>query len=69
MEPTSQGRSSVNIGFTVAEHRTIAPQLLSAHALSGCDTAASYLGIGKTKVVKVLEAGKWFTHLGTPSAN
>ena len=35
MEPTSQGRSSANIGSTVAKHRSIASQLLSAHALSG----------------------------------
>ena len=57
MEPTSQGHSSVNIGSTVAKHRSIAPQQLSAHALTGCDTVASYFGIGKTKVVTVLEAG------------
>ena len=38
MEPTSQGRLSVNIGSTVAKHRCIAPHLLSAHALTGCDT-------------------------------
>ena len=51
MEPASQGHSSANIGSTVAKHRSIAPQLLSAHALSGCDTVASYFGIGKIKVV------------------
>ena len=56
MEPTSQGRSSANIGSTVAKHRTTVPHQLSAHALSGCDTVASDLGIGKTKVVKVLES-------------
>ena len=69
MEPTSQGRPLANIGSTVAKHRSIAPQLLSAHALSGCDTAVSYFGIGKTKVVKVLEAGNRLNHLGNPSAN
>ena len=69
MEPTSQGRSSANIGSTVAKHRSIAPQLLSAHASSGCGTVASYFGIGKTKVVKVLEAGNRLNHLGNPSAN
>ena len=57
MEPPSQGRSSANIGSTVSKHRTIAPQLISAHALSGCDSVASYFGIGKTKVVKVHEVG------------
>ena len=68
METTSQGRSSAKIGSTVAKHRSIAPQLLSAHALSGCDTVASYFGIGKTKVVKVLEAGNRLNHLRNPSA-
>ena len=41
MELTSQGCLSVNIGSTVAKHRSIAPHMLSAHALTGCDTAAS----------------------------
>ena len=68
MEPTRQGRSSANIGSTVAKHWSIVPQLLSAQALSGCDTVASYFGIGKTKVVKVLEAGNRLNHLGNPSA-
>ncbi len=69
MEPTSQGRSSVNIGSTVAKHQSIALQLLSAHALTGCDTVASYFGIGKTKVVKTLEAGNRLNHLGNPMAS
>ena len=69
MEPTSQGGLSVNIGSTVAKHRSIAPHLLSAHALTVCDTAASYFGIGKTKVVKALEAGHRLSHLGNPMAS
>ncbi len=44
MEQTSQGCSSVNIGSTVAKHQSIALQLLPAHALTGCDTVASYFG-------------------------
>ena len=68
MDPTSQGRSSVNISSAVAKHQTIAPYLLSAHALSGCDTVASDCGIGKP-VVKVFEAEYYFNHLGTTSAN
>ena len=62
MEPTSQGRLSVNTGSTVAKHRSIAPHLLSAHALTGCDTVAPYFGIGKTKVIKALEAGHRLSH-------
>ena len=69
MEPTNQGCSSANIGSSVSKHRNIAPQLLSAHALSGCDSVASYFGIGKTKVEKVLETGNRLNHLGNRSAN
>ena len=69
MEPASQGHSSANIGSTFAKHRSIAPQLLSAHALSGFDTVASYFGIGKIKVVKVLVEGNRLNHLGNLSAN
>ena len=65
MEPTSQGCLSVNTGSTVAKHRSIAPHLLSA----GCDTVASYFGIGKTKVIKALGAGNRLSHLGNPMAS
>ena len=68
MEATSKGRSSVNIGATAAKHRDIVTQLLSAHALSGCDTVASCFGIGKATVKKVLEMGNRLNHLGDPSA-
>ena len=69
MEHISQGCLSVNIGSTVAKHRSIAPHLLSAHALTGCDTVASYFGIGKTKVVKALGEGHRLSHLGNPMAS
>ena len=65
MEPTSQGCLSVNIGSTVAKHRSIAPHLISAHALTGYDTVASYFGIGKTRVVKALKAGHRLSYLLT----
>ena len=63
MEPTIQGRSSAHIGYTVAAHRSLAPQLHSAHALSWCDNFASYFGIGKTNVVKILEAENRLNYL------
>ena len=37
---------------TVEKHADIASNLLAAHALSGCDTAASIFGIGKPTVLK-----------------
>ena len=38
MESTSRSRSSIDIGATVAKHSGIVPQMIAAHAVSGCDT-------------------------------
>ena len=53
----------------MAKHSGIVPQLIAAHAVSGCDTVGCYHGIGKTKVVKVLSAGIELNHLGDPKAS
>ena len=54
MESPLRQRGSIDIDGTLQEHHTIIPSLLAAHALSGCDTVASYYGVGKGKVLKVL---------------
>ena len=69
MESTSRSRSSIDIGATEAKHSDIVPQLIAAHAVSGCDTVGCYHGIGKTKVVKALSAGIQLNHLGDPKAS
>ena len=69
MEPTSRSRSSIDIGATVAKHSDIVPQLMAAHAVSGCDTVGCYHGIGKTKVVEALSTGIQLNHLGDPKAS
>ncbi len=69
MESTSRSRSSIDIGATVAKHSGIVPQMIAAHAVSGCDTVGCYHGIGKTKVVKALSAGIELNHLGDPKAS
>ena len=45
MESTSRSRSSIDIGATVPNHSDIVPQLMAAHAVSGCDTVGCYHGI------------------------
>ena len=60
-------RALVNIGKTVKKHRDILPNLLAAHAVSGCGTVGSYFGIGKATAVKVLESGYQFHEVGDPS--
>ena len=69
MEPTSRSRSSIDIGTTVAKQSNIVPQLIAAHAVSGCDTVGCYHVIGKKKVVKALLAGIELIHLGDPQAS
>ena len=51
----------IDIDATVEKNRSIIPGLLAAHAFSRCDTVASYYGISKGKVLKVLRGGT--THL------
>ena len=46
---TSHDRKAVDIGATARKHVEIAPHLLSAHPLSGCDTVAQIFGIGRAK--------------------
>ena len=58
MESPVQDRASVDIKATALEHSSIIPDILAAHALSGCDTTACYFGIGKGTVIKVLQSGK-----------
>ena len=49
-------RAVIDIKATVHVHHSIITNLLAAHALSGCDTIASYFGIGKGTVLKTLVA-------------
>ena len=40
------------------KHSQIIPDLLAAHGLTGCDTVATYNGIGKGIALKMLKSGK-----------
>ena len=68
MEPTSPERTLVNIGDTVTKHKAIVPQLLAAHALTGCDTVGCYFGVGKGKAIAALKAGYKLDSIGLPGA-
>ncbi|KAK3106543.1 hypothetical protein FSP39_022295 [Pinctada imbricata] len=64
MEGTTAERTIIDIAATAKTHSAIIPQLLAAHALSGCDTVARYNGIGKVKVVQKLLKGYSLTNFG-----
>ena len=49
----------IDINATVEKNRTIIPSLLAAHGLTDCDTVATYFGIGKAVVFKVLRNNRY----------
>lgn len=56
LQSTQSGRAVIDIAATVQSLYNIIPELLPAHALSGCDTVAMFHGIGKAKMLKALQA-------------
>ncbi|MES9884040.1 MAG: hypothetical protein ABW185_24600 [Sedimenticola sp.] len=56
LEGTHKDRTLIDIQKTVRQHKEIIPSLISAHALSGCDTVAYLYGIGKGTVLKKLKS-------------
>ena len=55
LESPSKEKAILDIKLTQAKHKEIVTNLLPAHAISGCDTVACYLGIGKGRVIKHLK--------------
>ena len=64
MESTGSERTLINIGACVESHKGIIPELLGAHALTGCDTVAQCFGIGKATAMKILKSGHFLQSLG-----
>jgi len=53
-----KGRAAIDIRASVEKHHEIIPDLLATHGLTGCDTVATYFGIGKGIALKVLRTGR-----------
>ena len=68
MESPSKERAILDIKLTQAKHKEIVTNLLPAHAISGCDTVACYLGIGKGRVIKHLKEGCDLSAIGNVDA-
>ena len=62
-------RTVIDIRATVEKHRAIIPTLLAGHALSGCDTVAACFGIGKGKILKVLNTNLPLDMIGNIEAD
>ena len=57
MEASASNRSMVDINKTAKKNAEIVPSLIATHALSGCDSVPKIFGIGKKKIVSVLQQG------------
>ena len=68
MESPSKEMVILDIKLTQAKHKEIVTNLLPAHAISGCDTVACYLGIGKGRVIKHLKEGCDLSAIGNVDA-
>ena len=68
LESPSKERAILGIKLTQAKHKEIVTNLLPAHAISGCDTVACYLGIGKGRVIIHLKEGCDLSAIGSVDA-
>ena len=64
MGSCSASTSVICVNDSFRAHSDILPNLLAGHALTGCDTASSFCGIGKPTVLKELKAFKGLLKLG-----
>ena len=53
-----KGRAAIDINVTVEKNNNIMENILAAHGVTGCDTVATYFGIGKGVALKVLRSQK-----------
>ena len=58
LQPTQSRGAIIDIAATVNKLQSTIPELLPAHALTGCDTVSMCHGIGKTKMLKTVQGGK-----------
>ena len=69
IESCTSTHNVISVNDVISKHATIMPNLLSAHALTGCDTTFSFAGIGKVTVLKKMEAFCQELKLGNMSAS
>ena len=69
MQSTSTERDILDVRETVRSNEDIVHFVVAAHSLSGCNTVASYYGLGKMTVVKRLKHGKKLSLFGQLDSN
>ncbi len=51
-------RTAIDIHASVEKHCSVMANVLPMHCVTGCDTVATYQGIGKGMALEVLKSGK-----------
>ena len=72
MESPKKDRTKLDIQSTARKHKSLLPDILAIHALSGCDSVAALHGIGKGIAIKtalsLLEQGYIMPQFGQNNA-
>ena len=69
MKGYSRSHAIIDVNEVAQQHDAVIPNLLGAHALSGCDTVSSFAGIGTAMVLKRLMTFTDNLCLGDPSTS
>ena len=68
MESCSYRPTMISVNDIDVKHAAIMPNILAAHALTGCDTVSSFARISKTSVLKKLQTHTPTLRLGDLSS-
>ena len=59
VESTKDSSDVIDIDATVSKHKSIMPSLMAGHASTGNDTVCAHYDLGKQKLLKALQSGRF----------
>ena len=68
MQGFKEGKNVISIKESVKKHIDIIPQIMSLHAMTGCDSVPMMYGVGKKKALSIIRKSS-LLHLGEETAN
>ena len=68
MEDFKERKNVISIKDSVEKHIDIIPQIMSIHAMTGCDSVPMMYGVGKKKALSIIKKSP-LLHLGDQTAN
>ena len=67
MQGFKEGKNVISIKESVKKHIDIIPQIMSLHAMTGCDSVPMMYGVGKKKALSIIRKSP-LLHLGEETA-